>query len=49
MGRVNFKSNKHQKELARKLKKEQKKQRKIAKNNMGSENNETPCQDEKES
>ena len=49
MAKNNFKRDKRQKELARKIKKEQKMQRKIEKNIIRSEENELPSQNEKES
>ena len=49
MAKNNFKRDKRQKELARKIKKEQKMQRKTEKNIIRSEENELPSQNEKES
>ena len=48
MARSNHKFNKRQKELARKEKKELKKQRKLNKNNIRSEENPIPSQNEGE-
>ena len=48
MARSNYQFNKRQKELARKIKKEQKRQRKLDKNAMKSEENPNQAENEKE-